>query len=79
MAEREKEVASIHSKGAIMATAPIAIMIKMMICCKRWMLRCELSQPRKLVAGRAAEMFSEVAMVTLLIARKTHAAEMSGN
>src|SRR6266540_5099679 len=80
LAERENEVASIHSKGAIIAIAPIAMMMKMMICCKRLKLRCELNRPRKIPMGRAGEMLSDVeAMVTLLIGWKTPAPEGSGN
>jgi hypothetical protein len=79
-AEREKEVASIHSKGASMATAPITIMKKMMICCKRLKLRCELNKPRKVPIGRTGEILSEdEAMVTLLIGWKIHVAGTSGN
>src|SRR6266511_3672484 len=80
LAERENDVASIHSKGAIMAIAPIAMMIKMMICCTRLKLRCELNRPRKIPMGRAGEMLSDVeAIVTLLIGWKSPAGERSGN
>jgi hypothetical protein len=80
LAEREKEVASIHSNGAIMAIAPIPMMIKMTICCKRLKLRCELNMPRKIPIGRAGEMLSDVeAIVTLLTGRKIPAAKMSGS
>ena len=79
LAERENEVASIHAKGAIMATAPMAMMINMIDCCRRWKLRCELNKFRQVVVGLAVEMFSEEAIVTLLIDRKTHAAKMNEN
>ena len=80
LADREKDVASIHSKGAIMAIAPIAIMIKMMICCKRLKLRCEVNRPRKIPMRGGGDILSDVeVIVTLLIGWKIHAAEMSEN
>ncbi len=79
LAERENEVASIHSKGAIIATAPITMMIKITTCCKRRKLRWEDNHSRTPVTGRVGEIFSEEAMIMLLIEGKTHAARTIGN